>query len=178
MRFWSNLLGYQMVWFCAVIGAGRGYAWPGVVAALAFVAWQWASSEDRARDARVLLVALVCGCALDGALAASGLLRYAAAWTGAAFAPAWILALWAAFAMTLPVSLAFLQRSVWLAAAFGAIGGPLAYWGASRGFDAVAFDSPWRASAVLAAGWGASMAILAHVASGVRRAHVTDETKR
>ncbi|MCV6801485.1 DUF2878 family protein, partial [Achromobacter ruhlandii] len=36
MRFWANLIGYQIVWFSAVIGAGQGLAWPGVVAATLF----------------------------------------------------------------------------------------------------------------------------------------------
>ena len=42
MRFWANLIGYQLVWFSAVIGAGRGLAWPGVAAAGVFVAAQLA----------------------------------------------------------------------------------------------------------------------------------------
>ena len=34
MSFWLSLIGYQTVWFAAVIGAGHGLAWPGVVGML------------------------------------------------------------------------------------------------------------------------------------------------
>jgi len=29
MKFWASLIGYQLVWFAAVIGAGRWLALPG-----------------------------------------------------------------------------------------------------------------------------------------------------
>ncbi|KAA5923305.1 DUF2878 domain-containing protein [Achromobacter xylosoxidans] len=163
MRFWANLLGYQLVWFSAVIGAGRGLAWPGVVSALVFIAAQLACSAEWRADLKLAAAALLCGCLLDGALSALGWAVYAAdAWP----APRWILALWAAFALTLNHSLAYLRPRRWLAFAFGAIGGPLAYWGAARGWQAVQFDAPaWRATAALALGWGLILPAL------TRRAH-------
>lgn len=152
MRFWANLLGYQLVWFSAVIGAGRGLAWPGVTAALVFIAAQLAFSRAWQSDLKLAVAALLCGCLLDGALSALGWSVYAA---GAWPAPRWILALWAAFALTLNHSLAYLRPRPWLACVFGAIGGPMAYWGAARGWQAVQFDEPaWRATAALAIGWG------------------------
>ena len=36
MSFWLTLLGYQATWFAAVIGAGHGQWWSGVVAAVSF----------------------------------------------------------------------------------------------------------------------------------------------
>lgn len=165
MRFWANLVGYQLVWFAAVIGAGRGLAWPGVLAALVFVALQWHASPQRGGDARLVLVALLAGIVIDGALAASDLLAYAAAMPGIAWAPAWIVTLWAAFAMTLNHSLAFLQGRPWLAVVLGASGGPLAYWGAARGWQAVEFASPaWPGLLALALAWGLAMPLLAALA--------------
>lgn len=174
MRFWGNLIGYQAVWFCAVIGAGRGLAWTGVLAAVAFVAWQLSLSQNRAVEIKLLALALVLGSLVDGWLAARGWAMYAAPWPTTAFAPAWILALWAAFSQTVTQSLALLMRHAWLALAFGAVGGPLAYLGASRGFDAVALVPPdSRALAWLAVGWGFAMPVLAVAArrwSGAARA--------
>ena len=40
MRFWGNLVGYQLVWLVTVIGAGRGQWWPAVAAAAVFALWQ------------------------------------------------------------------------------------------------------------------------------------------
>lgn len=161
MRFWGNLIGYQAVWFCAVIGAGRGLAWTGVLAAVAFIVWQLSQSQNRAVEIKLLALALVLGSIVDGWLAARGWALYAASWPSSAFAPVWILALWAAFSQTVTQSLAFLMRHAWLAIAFGAVGGPLAYVGASRGFDAVMLVPPdSRALVWLAAGWGIAMPAL------------------
>ncbi len=158
MRFWANLIGYQIVWFCAVIGAGSGLAWPGVAAAVVFIAAQLTVSATVRADLRLAGAAVLCGVALDGTLSALGWARYAAdAWP----APLWILAVWAAFALTLNHSLAYLRPRPWLAFVFGAVGGPLAYWGAARGWQPVQFDPPaWRATAALAAGWAVALPAL------------------
>lgn len=164
MRFWANLVGYQLVWFGVVILAARGQPWLSVGLAATFAAAQWLVSTRQASDVRLLACAVACGVVLDGSLAASGLLEYASP-QPAMLAPAWILALWAAFAMTLNHSMTFLRGRPLLAAAFGTVGGPLAYLGASRGFDAVAFpDPPIPALLGLALGWGIAMPALAVLA--------------
>ena len=164
MRFWANLIGYQLAWFGVVICAARGQPWLSVALAAAFAAVQWVVSKQQASDARLLACAVACGIVLDGSLAVNGLLQYASA-QPAVLAPVWILALWAAFAMTLNHSMTFLRGRPLLAAAFGAVGGPLAYLGASRGFDAVAFPDPsWPALLGLALGWGIAMPVLAMLA--------------
>ena len=165
MPIWLNFAGYQAAWLIAVAAAGRGMWWPGVLACAAFVlAAAWRSSERRA-DFRLALVAIACGLLLDGALTASGALRYAAAEPGLP-APVWILGMWAAFAMTLRHSLRWLLPHAWLAALFGAIGGPLAYWGAARGFAAVEFVMPQAAIVLLMAGWAIALLVLVRLARG------------
>ena len=160
MRFWANLIGYQLVWFAVVIAAARDQPRWGIAAALVFVAAQWRDSPLRSSDARLVAVALGLGIAIDGSLAATGVLRYASASPGL-LAPGWILALWAAFAMTVNHSMAFMRGRLGVAALLGAVGGPLAYLGAARGFGAVAFAVPaWRGIALLAIGWAIAMAVL------------------
>lgn len=173
MRFWANLLGYQAAWFIAVGFAARGLAWPGVLACLGFAAISWWVSPMRRSDLRLVGAALACGLLLDGVLAASGWLEYATP-LPALPGPAWIAALWVAFAMTLQHSLQWLLARPPAAVLFGAIGGPLAYWGASRGFHAVAFTAPVQATVTLALGWGIAMAILVAIA---RTANVSDAIK-
>lgn len=163
MGFWANLIGYQAAWFVAVGFAARGLAWPGIVACLAFAAFAFWRSPTRPADLRLVQVALACGLLLDGLLAASGWLRYAAP-SPALPAPPWIVTLWIAFAMTLQHSLRWVLVRPVAAILFGAIGGPLAYWGAGRGFDAVQFARPLHATALLSLGWGIAMAALAAVA--------------
>lgn len=161
MRFWANLVGYQLVWFAIVISASRGQPWLGIASAMAFVALQFWYSPHRGADARTLVAAFTFGFLLDGALAATGWLRYTTPLVSLP-APIWILALWMAFAMTLNHSMAFLRGRPMLAALLGGVGGPMAYLGAARGFDAIAFAMPaWRAISLLAVGWAIGLASLA-----------------
>jgi len=78
-RTWANLLGNQLVWLCAVAGAGRGWQWPALLAAALYVASQLLTSPVPRIDLRLLLLALACAWLVDGTAAASGTVRYAAA---------------------------------------------------------------------------------------------------
>lgn len=168
MRHVLDILGYQAVWFAAVIGAGRDLAWPGLLAAAAFVGWHLATADSRAHAVRLVALALAVGLAFDGSLARADWLAYAAGWPpslGALGAPPWILALWVAFTLTLTRSLALLQTRPWTAAALGAVGGPLAYVAAARGWNAVEFTAGAPVvTAALALGWGIALPVLARVA--------------
>jgi len=167
MKLWSNFLGYQAVWFCAVIGAGGDLWWPAVAATIVFAAWQFTVSAQRGSDLRLLGVALACGCVVDGVLATSGLARYAADAPALppGGAPLWILSLWASFSLTLNSSQGYLRGRPWAAFILGAIGGPLAYAGAARGWQALEFAAPaWHGLAWLACAWAAAMPLLATLA--------------
>lgn len=164
MSFWLTLLAYQATWFVAVIGAGHGLWWPGVAAAALFAAWRLAVSPQRALELRLVLAALALGLLLETLWVRSGLLEYRAGWPWLD-APGWILALWLAFALTVLPLLGYLQRHLGLAALFGAIGGPLAYWGAARGWGVARFPDPaWHGLLALGAGWALAMPLLAWLA--------------
>ncbi|WP_240098554.1 DUF2878 family protein [Thermomonas flagellata] len=162
MRAWLALLGNQAVWLVAAWSAGRGLWWPGLLAAAAFTAAMLASSRGLRGDLRLLAAALACGVLLDGGLRLLGWLHYGAA-RPALLAPLWILGLWAAFAVILQPLLGWLLRRPALAALFGALGGPLAYLGAARGFDAVQFVQTGPALIWLAIGWGLAMFLFARL---------------
>jgi len=158
MRFWFNLLGYQAVWFAAVLGAARGQTWPALFAAALFALVHFSRPGRRITDARLLLCAVAAGVVIDGGLSASGWLDYAAATPP--WPPLWILAIWAAFALTLDHSLAYLQTRPLVTVLLGAIGGPLAYLGAQR-LGAVVFVAPdWRAITALSLAWAIALPAL------------------
>ncbi len=172
MNVWANAIGYQIVWFSAVIGAGRGLWWPGVAAAAAFALLHMAlcrqTPAQRAVDFRLVAVALVCGLIMDGALAQSGLADYAADSPAlpAGAPPLWLLSIWASFALTLRHSMRFLLGRPLLALSLGAIGGPLAYLGAARGWGAIVFAEPrWMAVVALVVGWAIAIPLLTMLAS-------------
>ncbi|GAB2512208.1 DUF2878 domain-containing protein [Lysobacter humi (ex Lee et al. 2017)] len=160
-----DIAGSQAVWFATVIGAGQGIGWLGPVAALPFAAWHVAASTSRLRIAVLVAAALACGLLLDGLLAGAGALEYAASGRALFGVPPWILGLWVVFALTLRCSLAILQRRLVVAGLFGAVGGPLAYLGAARGWGAVVFPpDPLPTLLMLGVGWATALPVLAGVA--------------
>lgn len=164
MAAWASFIGYEVVWFVAVVFAGRDRPWPGVMAALLFVGWQLSVSPHRRAALQVLAIALVCGVVIDGLVRGLHLAYYAAATpalpTGGA--PLWILGLWACFSLTLGGPLRALGTRPLLAVVLGGVGGPLAYAGAAHGWDALRFRAPeWQALALLGIGWAVAMPLLA-----------------
>jgi Protein of unknown function (DUF2878) len=176
----GNFLGYQIVWFSAVYGAAGGLAWPGVATALLFAIVQLALSRVRTADVLLMATAILVGSVLDGGLAYTTLVRYAAPWPALppGGAPLWILALWGAFALTLNHSLGCLRSRTYAAMALGAIGGPLAYAAAAR-VQAVVFATPvWRPILILATGWALVLALLTLLAASAAAGGATADTRR
>lgn len=160
MNFWLTLVAYEAVWFAAVIGAGHGQWWPGVLGTLVFAAWRLAASAHRRVEAWLVAVALLLGLMLENLWVGSGLVHYATPWPSAA-SPAWLMSLWLAFALTIVPLFGYLHARPVLAAVFGAVGGPLAYLGAARGWHAVILPSPmWPTLLALAAGWATALPLL------------------
>lgn len=170
MTFWTTLIAYEAVWFAAIIGAARGSNWPGAIAAALFIAWRLAVSKQRDTEIRLALVALSFGLLFEGICVGTGLLRYAAPWP-LAWAPSWLIALWVVFALTILPLFGYLHARPWLAALFGAIGGPLAYLAAARGWHAATFTQPiWHGLLAVAIGWGVAMPLLCTLARRWMRA--------
>jgi hypothetical protein len=166
LSIWANFIGYQLVWFVIVIYASRGRPGVGLIAALAFMIWQLAASKARVLDLRLMAAALALGVAIDGSLALVGWVAYAspAPALPPGGAPLWIIALWVSFSLTLTRSLAWVMRRPWLGVLFGALGAPLAYSSAARGWSALTFAPPtFRSVAALSAGWAAAMPILSYI---------------
>lgn len=169
MKVWANAVGYQVVWFAAVWGAAVGAWWMAPLALLPFALW-YLSRPDRRIDACLMAVAVLVGTALDSALAASDLVAYASAVPSPHAAPVWIVAIWAAFALTLRHSFRFLHGRMLLAAALGAIGAPLAYVAAARGWHAVAFPRGTMPAVIaLGLGWLAALPTLIALAQRFER---------
>ncbi len=164
MRVLLTFIAYELVWGAAVIGASHAHAWPGVSAAALFIGWRLTVSPRRRVEASLLAVSLAMGAALEACWVRTGLIHYAAAWP-LAFAPAWLLALWAAFGLTIVPLFGYLHTRPALAALLGAIGGPLSYSAAARGWHAVSFPPHPAASLLaLALGWAVALPVLVTLA--------------
>jgi hypothetical protein len=145
-----NAIGYQVVWFASIYGASQENVWLGFVASIIFSICMLAFAGKAKGDLRLLCIGLCVGICIDSFFAASGLIQYDAAWPFASAAPLWILALWMSFSLTLNHSMVFLRRNIVIAAIFGLIGGPLAYFGADRIFNVLDFgaDTLWIVTAL------------------------------
>ena len=138
----ANVLGYQCVWFACVGGAAAGRPELGLLASACFTVATLGLGGRWRADLRTAAVALPLGFAMDSAFAAAGWLAYASPGPWPFAAPAWIAAIWLAFAMTLNHSLGFLRGHAIAASLLGLAGAPLAYWSASRAFGVLGFAEP------------------------------------
>ena len=159
-----NVVLTQVAWLACVLGGARGLSWPGLIAVGAVVAVHLAVSARPAREGTRLALAAALGFALDAALGFSG----ACAWVGGAsdgrVPPLWLIALWPSFATMLTAALSWLVLRWWLAALFGFVGGPLAYFGGAN-LGALAFPAG-TAFGLLAVGvvWAVAMILLTRAA--------------
>jgi hypothetical protein len=157
----ANAIGFQLVWLCCVAGAGAAYGWIGPLAAAIFAVFVIATGGQARNDLRLLVLTVPLGAASDSLFAASGWLHYAQPWPSAMLAPAWIVAMWVGFALTLNHSLAFLRQRPLLSALLGLACGPLAYLTAERVFHAVVIAAPTLpALSALAIGWAILLPLL------------------
>jgi hypothetical protein len=162
-EFWITLVAYEGVWVAAVVGAGHRLAWPGVVAAALFAALRLARSPRRAIELKLAAVTVLLALALEGLWVTAGFIVYSAPWP-LPNAPAWLIALWAAFSLTLVPLFGPLHGRPALAALLAAVGGPLAYLGAAR-LNALQLVAPaWHGLLALALGWGIAVPSLTNLA--------------
>jgi hypothetical protein len=146
-----HVLAFQGVWFCCVFGAAHGSSWPGVGAAVVFLALTLATSKRRGAEAGFVAQVALLGAVFDSLLTAAGVLAFSAPAPvfPDALAPLWIVALWASFATLAPRSLSWLQGKSALAAALGVLAGPVTYFSAARlGAAELLWESPQAALAV------------------------------
>ena len=129
MKSLLQFAAFQAFWLAAVLGAARGHVWLGALALVPYLVGMLWRERERARLASRWLAAGALGSLADCALAALGLHAYPttpAAWP-AWLVPPFIASLWIAFATLPHASLAWLAPRPGLAAAFGALGGPLSF---------------------------------------------------
>lgn len=151
----------QAGWFACVIGGAHGKEVPGALVALTAVAFHLSRARNATREARFIAVAVATGWVWESLLARDGLLVYPHT-TG--FAPLWMAALWALFAIQFNVLFRWLRSRPVRAAVLGAIAGPLSFRAGSM-LGAVHFPDTTQAMTVLAIGWALLMPLMVYLAS-------------
>ncbi len=127
-----NFLLYQIGWFCCVLGAAWGYPLSGAVGALSLIAIHLLLADERKSELQLMLCACLLGVTIDSSQQALGVFSFKIEPGWPLWLPLWIFVIWAQFATLFHYALYWLSGRYLLAAAFGLVGGPLAYWGGVR----------------------------------------------
>ncbi|MDE1165057.1 MAG: DUF2878 domain-containing protein [Pseudomonas sp.] len=117
----ANALLFQAGWFACVIGGDSAWLLLALAVLALHVAWHG--------EARLLIEAFGLGVLLDSALMWAGVYDFR---PSGMVIPLWLALLWPLFASTLRHCLAWTAEPAWLAAALGAVGGPLSYYAGSQ----------------------------------------------
>jgi hypothetical protein len=164
---WLQVALFQIVWFACAIGASSGSSWPGLLTAAVAIGVHLAAVSDCGRALKVIAICAVAGIVFETLLVASGAVRYAAPWPSPAFAPAWIVALWATLGMTLDATRRLLAAvKVPMLAALGAIFGPLSYLAGARLGALDLGPSPIPSLIAVSAVWAAVLPLLLRMTTG------------
>lgn len=165
----ANAVGFNIVWFITVFGAAGGLAWAGPAALALFAIVQVSMAVRPRYDLAAMGVFAVAGLLIDSAWSLAGAVAYAAPWPSAMLAPVWLVTLWAAFALTIGHSLAWLRPRKGLAAMFGLLGGGFSYWMGAR-IGAVELAIPgWIYAAGVGLCWAAVLPVLIHLTARLSR---------
>jgi hypothetical protein len=169
-----NVILFQVAWFAAVLGAARGMLWLGPVAMIPTLVIHLAFQENRRGEVKLLLVAGLLGFLFDTTFVAGGVFTPLQHLFPRPFSPPWMICLWLNFAATLNVSMAWLRERYILAAAFGAVGGPLAYYSGAK-LGATEALPTTTGMLLLAIGWGIMTPLLVRLARALSVGKKTPE---
>ena len=158
---------FQAAWFAAVLGAAHDRLWLGPLVLLPVLAINLAMAVDRGSELKLWAVAGILGLLFDTALVAAGVFEPRRHFFPHPFSPPWMVGLWLNFAATLNQSLRWLHGRPLPAAIFGAIGGPLAYYGGAR-LGATETLPGMEGVVMLAIGWGIMTPLLFKLAKTLR----------
>ncbi len=161
----QNFILFQIGWFaCVLSGASENYYWAGILIVAFIVAVHLARAVDMRNEMVLIVLTMIIGTTWDSMLTAAGLFEFSNGVSVSWLVPLWLISMWALFATTLNVSLKWLKGRYVLAAALGAIGGPLAYYAGHR-LGAVDFSNTVNSMIAVGAGWAVIMPALVLIAN-------------
>ncbi len=163
-RIVVNVVLYQIVWLACALSAAAGMPELGTLTALAVILWHLAEVVRPLKAAGLIVLTGLLGGIWDSLLVNLNLIHYPSGMIFTWMAPYWIIALWMAFATTFNLAFHWLHGRLLLAALFGAVGGPLAWWAGAR-LGALELVNPIPALTALSLGWMVMMPLLMKLAA-------------
>jgi len=151
-----NFALFQAAWFAGVLGAAHGMPLLGTMAVVAVIAWHISVSARPAAEAKLVAAALAIGALFETFCAQLGQVTFASGQPEPHLAPYWMVAMWGLLAIALNVTMRWMKRRWLLAAALGAIAGPMSYAAGVR-LGAATFIHATAALTTLAIAWAVLM---------------------
>jgi len=154
-----NIILFQIGWFACVLTAASNQPLVGAIISLFIIVSHIFISKQYQQEIRIIVIAMVIGFFWDSLIVSAGWITYTSGMLSDFMAPYWIVLMWALFATTLNYSLSWMKKKLLLAAVFGAVAGPLAYYAGVK-LGAVQFVNEINALVALSIGWAAFTPLL------------------
>jgi hypothetical protein len=159
MSLLINIAAFKIGWLSSVFGGAQQMPWLGPAVVFAAIVIHLLRAHRPSSELMLILSCGLIGTFFDSALVAAGWVTFPSGMFSDTFAPYWIITMWMLFATTINLSMRWMRGRPWLAAAFGLVGGPLAYY-AGHKIGGIVFVNEAAALAMLAAGWALMMPLL------------------
>jgi hypothetical protein len=162
MNLLINITAFKLGWLSSVFGGAQQLPWLGPLVVFIAVAIHLARAE-RPRSEFMLIVSCgLIGAVFDSVLVAAGWVTFPSGMISDSMAPYWIITMWMLFGTTINMSMRWMRGRPLLAAAFGLVGGPMAYF-AGHKIGGIVFVDQAAALAMLGIGWAVIMPLLMHL---------------
>ena len=177
MALLVNFIGFQVGWFACVLGAANDKELLGMIVALGVIIYHIVTQGDSFKELKLVLIALAIGLIWETWVLNLDILRYPSHPDALFWAPSWLIMMWALFATTINLSMAWLKGRWVLSVFMGAVFGPLAFIGGER-LGAVVFLDSTLSIIILSVGWGLLMPLLLWTAERINHNFNSQENAR
>lgn len=175
MNLLINITAFKLGWLSSVVGGAQQIPWLGPLVVLIAVAIHLARAERPSSEFMLIVSCGLIGAVFDSALVAAGWVTFPSGMVSESMAPYWIVTMWMLFGTTINLSMRWMRGRPLLAAAFGFVGGPLAYV-AGHKIGGIEFVDQTAALVMLAIGWAVMMPALMRL--GERLDGISPESPR
>ncbi len=157
------------------MGAANGWPVAGLAAAVITIALHLVLSSNPLAQTKFIVFVTCVGLLVESTLTYAGFTRFVTFLVSTAYSlppplpPVWLLAMWAAFATIVTVSLTWLQTKPILAFLLGAVGGPLAYIAGERLGAMTLLEPRIMSIAALAFAWGIVTVLLVKAGAKIQQ---------
>ena len=157
---------FHIGWLACVLGAASDMALTGSLIAILLIALHLFRVANFRTEFYLVMAAVVIGFLWETLLLSQQWLAYAGTSIGSSLAPYWLVVMWALFATTINVSMAWMKNRWLLAVVMGAVFGPMAFVAGEK-LGAVQFLDSQSALIALACGWAILMPLILWIADKI-----------